>query len=521
MANPVNTGSPVGATRPKVPPAPSKVLTLVEAAESFAENCVRDNKGATALEFEQHVVLAYRGLSTVPERINNVLTFYGQYDKLLSQLSEGDKSRVETAKRRALGTDDGNPQSVMEAARRLQALQGPTTMRMPMGVFYKGLFGRRADGLERGELLRLFDQTVESVAPGDARFLKNLREQATGLAPGTAGNARKDARLILQRALSVARNEHDHGRSMSIQGFQRAVLDYGSDIPDTRVGMAYFQFRQQLNPGDRSQLDEAFHLATGKAQVEKKSRRSMDTFLEDSRVLAKEAVTRGEPFTTVEFNKRLLGSKSDNPPTLAAEVSRYRARLEPEQRGEFDKNRNVALGKASPAGGQVFAPDAGHLEEMAELAVKWGSAIFVPSERLPDTQSTPLQPIDPKALQLPGLVVDVLDIIKPLGFPVGSIDWRKFAVPPSECRPHTSGQGSPADDGADASDELPLSVGLPEDLAPPVSLASTPIPRITLTLTPTTVGILAVAGLLVLADGPLLFGDAAAVSLFGGLLRAN
>lgn len=193
---------------------------------------------------------------------------------------------------------------------------------------------------------------------------------------------------------------------------------------------------------------------------------------------------QGSDLDAFVLGKRKGGNAAD-----LAEVWRESGGAE-EEKYVVRNGKNGKTPQGSGAGsGLVFAPGSAHAEDVAKETAKVGIRTFVPTSPLPESQQTPVQSMDPQEFQLPGLAADVLEMAKPFGFPLGVADWKRFAIPPSEGRLHAPG----------ARDN---------------DFSKIPLDSKTLC-------ILAIAGLLIVVDGPLPFGDAAAAVLVGGRLLTH
>ncbi len=165
-------------------------------------------------------------------------------------------------------------------------------------------------------------------------------------------------------------------------------------------------------------------------------------------------------------------------------------------------------------GGITLAPDADQIDKQRmTLAPKPGGFDITTIKIEPMTTPADAPQID---TSLPGTSLNEAPISTTEEFPMLSPeDWKNWAIPPSVGRARATGRGRNA---VEAPEEIPLSIGLPEEAVPP-GLPPILLPRVE--LTPATVVLLAAAGILVVADGPLPFGDAAAASLLGGRLALN
>lgn len=166
-------------------------------------------------------------------------------------------------------------------------------------------------------------------------------------------------------------------------------------------------------------------------------------------------------------------------------------------------------------GGVTLAPDGAQMDEQQRsLAPKPGGFDVV---TLPVGPLTTPADVPHLETRLSGTPLDAAPLPLLEQLPMLPPDfWKQFAIPPSEGRLHAPGIRV---GGGTVPEEIPLAVDLPADLPPPVSLASTPMPRVRWDAA--TMGLLIVAGLLVVADGPLPIGDAAAASLLGGRLLTS
>lgn len=486
-------------------------------AEALAERTIQTLSDPIPLEEFQRLVTG-----TKSGKPKVVIGLYGRFRR---SLGEGEQHRLDVA--RIIATGDANRQIWDKPIPRVEEYYLGRAQKLASQLLQAGevlapseyvrrVIGREIDAEHLSEYI---ERIRSSMSPEGQKTWDRLFRDVTGRESGQPGLPVLPYDQLVRAAQALASSAQRSGRAQSIPEFQRGVLSITDRSVDDRTVASRFSYaRLKMSDVQRESVDRCMQIATGVYGGSRGVVESPDRRLKIAKQLAAEVARTGQVMSPNDFGRAVMES---NAIAIAPMVSRWRARLSEKDQKAFDQAKATATGKSgtTAGGGQVFAPDADQMNAAAALARKMGATIFVPSERLPDTQSTPLHPIDPKLLQLPGLIAVVLDLTKPLVFPAGAIDWRRFTVPPSECRPHITGAGAPSGDEGNVPEELPSPVDLPGDLPPPASLVSTPIPR--MTLTPATVGILVAAGLLVLCDGPLPLGDAAAASLVGGRLLTN
>lgn len=471
-------------------------------AEAIALQCAQNVQYISSPEFKRRVL----GFSEGDTR--NVHSYF---TKLVNRLSPEEQKRLAAAHAESTGEKVVDPESVKRRVLDLRERLSQRGSLLSANAFYQSLFPGITTVKAPASFRDLY-AAVRRALPDEAReVIDYVRSVATGLEPEKGGNVGVDVGEVLHRAEHLARQVvAQENTPFSTVGFQRETLGVDAAVSDDAVKHRFSSLLLGLPSDEKRRLELAQTQAVGAHKKAPTRIYDLGAMVERAKGVALDVATSGQPVSLLEFYQKALGYDTTNLDTLKVRASQYSGRLSPDAKKMFEDAKAVAIGKkpmTAAEAGQVFAPDAGQMEETAARARTLGAETFVPTTRLPEALPTPLQPMDPKIFQVPGLLADVMHIVKPLGFPVGAIDWKKFALPPSEGRLHAP-VNSPADDT--------VAVDLPEDLPPPASLASTPVPRVI--LTPATVGILLAAGALVAIDGPFPFGDAAAASLVGGRL---
>jgi hypothetical protein len=471
-------------------------------AEAIALQCAQNSNYISSPEFKRRVL----GFSESDDR--NV---HAHFTKLMKRLSAEEQQRMGGAQSEATGARFLAPETV---AQRLQVLtRQPNVLirRLPANAFYKMLFPGVENVRAPASLRDLYAAVRRRLPEGTRADVDQMRSAVTGLEPEKGGNVAVDVSAVLHRAEVLARQVAEQAYApLTTLEFQRRSLGIDDTVPDAAVKQRFSVLILGVSSSEQQRLVVAQSHAVGAPKKAATRSYDLNAMVERAKSVARDVSTEGQPVSLLKFYQRALGYDTASLETLKVRASQYAGRLSPDQKKKFEEAKAVAIGKkqmTAAAAGQVFAPNADDMDAMAELARQLGSETFVPTSWLPEILFTPLQSVDPKTFQIPGLLADVVDIAKPLGFPAGTIDWKEFAVPPSEGRLHVPVNTSDSDDGA---------IDLPEDLPPPASLPSTPLPRVV--LTPATVGILVAAGALAALDGPLPFGDWAAASLVGGRL---
>ena len=474
-------------------------------AEAIALQCAQDSHYISSVEFKRRV-LRYSESNNDSVRSN--------FTKFKNKLSLDEQQRLMAAQVEATGERVLDPETVKQRLQKLTSHSNGLVRQLSANGFYNLLFPG-LEGVKAPATLRDVYANIRRALPDEARVMfDQVRSVVTGLEPEKGGSVAVDVGEVLRRAEHLAQQVVGQTSApFTAARFQRRVLGVDEVVTDAAVRHRFSSLLLGLPSDEKKRLEVAQSQAIGSPKKAPTRIYDLGAMVERAKAVAVDVATQGQPVSLLEFYQRALGYDTANLDTLKVRASQYAGRLTPDQKKKFEEARAVATGKkpmTAAEAGQVFAPDAGQMEEAAAQARKLGAETFVPTSRLPETLPTPLQPVNPKAFQIPGMLADVMDIAKPLGLPIGEIDWKKFAIPPSEGRLHAP---------APSANDVEPAVDLPEDLPPPASLASTPLPRIT--LDPVTVGILVVAGVLVAADGPLPFGDWAAASLVGGRLAVR
>lgn len=409
--------------------SPPVVNPKVLLAEAMALQCAKDRRYLSYSEFRRRIFGFSEG-DTRNERAH--------FSKLLNRLTPDERKRILAAQAEATGEKVLAPETIRRRLLELAADQSLSGRRVAPKRFYEDLFA----GIETVRVPTSFRNlyaAVRRVLPDDLRSdLDHARTTATGLEPKKGGVVRVNVEAVLRRAEHFAQQVVDHEIvPFTAAEFQRRALDIDENVLDSIVRRRF----SALLLGLPVEMLHRFESAQAQAMAAPKKAPTrifdLDAMVERGKSVAREVATQGQPVSLLEFYQRALGYNTTNLETLKVRASQYAGRLSPDAKKIFEAAKAVAIGKKTMTGaeaGQVFAPDAGKMEEIAAQACKWGSETFVPATRLPEAPPTPLQPVDHKIFQLPGLLADVMDVVKPLGFPVSAINWKKFAIPPSEGR---------------------------------------------------------------------------------------